>query len=452
MALNRISTEIIEVRLDAGDASQDLEAIEKRLEEVEKKVRGVDNATEKAGGGFSKLQAGITTAGAALAGLQAAAAAASAAIEAIKAPVSLAANFETQFAQVRTLNHEIGEDLKQQLLTLAKEVPQTAGDLTSAAYQAISAGIQPTDLMGFLTAASQTAVAAGGSLTEAVELLTAGVNSFGRQGETAASISNKLFATVRAGVTTIPELNAVFGRATAAASSYGVSVEEVLGAIAVLTKSGLPTSEAVTRVNATLKELSSESGTAAKALKEQGVQLGVTALKQKGFVGVLEEVNEATRGQAAEIARLSGRQEAVQGILKLTGENMTAFSSTVKTIRNDTTAAADANAILANTTNNLNAQFEAAREGAIRELGMTILPAFNELLIAMTEEIGNSGGAIEILGGAMELAVKAITAFVKSAKTIAITMAAAFGVRYAPLFLAQLAQMRAGLVAFRWVR
>ena len=449
MALNKISTEIIEVRLDgAAEAGQDLEAIEKRLAEVEKQVKGVDKATGQAGSGFSRLQAGITTAGAAFAGLQAAAAAAGAAIQAIRAPIALAANFETQFAAVRTLNQSIGDDLKDQLLALAKDVPQTAGDLTQAAYQAISAGIQPTELMGFLTAASQTAVAAGGSLTEAVELLTAGVNAFGRQGETASSISNKLFSTVKNGVTTIPELNAVFGRAAAAASSYGIGVEEVLGAIAQLTKTGLPTQEAVTRVNATIKELANESGTAAKALKSQGVEVGVTALKQKGLVGVLEEVNKATRGQAEELARLSHRQEAVQGILNLTGANMEQFSDTVQTIKNDVSAASDAQKIFADTTKNVNARFEAAKEGALRELGMQVLPALNELLIAMTEELSKSGGAVEALGDALALGVKAITVFVQNAKLVGVTLAAAFGVKYAPMFLKQLAQMRAGIVAF----
>lgn len=449
MALNKISTEIIEVRIDgAAQANDQLEEMDKRLRDVEEKVKGVDKATSKAGGGFSKLQAGITTAGAAFAGLQAAAIAAGSAIQAIKAPVALAANFETQFAQVRTLNRSIGDDLKNQLLTLAAEVPQTAGDLTQAAYQAISAGIQPTELMGFLTAASQTAVAAGGSLTEAVELLTAGVNAFGRQGETAATISNKLFATVKNGVTTIPELNAVFGRAAAAASSYGIGVEEVLGAIAQLTKSGLPTQEAVTRVNATIKELANESGTAAKALKSQGVELGVTALQQKGFVGVLEEVNRATRGQAAELARLSDRQEAVQGILNLTGKNMEQFSAITKEIKNDVTAASDANKILSDTTNNVNARFQAAAEGAMRDLGMQVLPALNDLLIAMTQSLGESGSAVDALGGALALAVKAVQVFVENAQLIGTTMAAAFGVKYAPAFLAQLAQMRAGLVAF----
>ena len=148
MALNRISTEIIEVKLEGADkAEKQLDGLQDSLEGVEKSSKDVDKATGEAGGGFSQLQAGITTAGAAMAGFMAAAAAAGAAIQAIKAPVNLAIDFERQFAQVRTLNTQIGDDLKNELLSLAAEVPQTAGDLTSAAYQAISAGIAPTDVI-----------------------------------------------------------------------------------------------------------------------------------------------------------------------------------------------------------------------------------------------------------------------------------------------------------------
>ncbi len=449
MALNRISTEIIEVKLEGADkAEKQLDGLQDSLEGVEKSSKDVDRATGEAGGGFSQLQAGITTAGAAMAGFMAAAAAAGAALRAIKAPVNLAIDFERQFAQVRTLNTQIGDDLKNELLSLAAEVPQTAGDLTSAAYQAISAGIAPTDVIDFLKAASQTAVAAGGSLTEAVELLTAGVNAFGKQGETASSISNKLFATVKRGVTTIPELNAVFGRASAAASSYGVSVDEVLGAIAQLTLQGLPTTEAVTRVNAVLKELSNESGKAAKALKDQGVQLGVNALKQKGLVGVLKEVNEATRGQADATARLSGRQEAVQGLLKLTGDNMNAYAAIVQGITDDTTAAGEATQVMADTTDGAQKLFEAAKEGALRDLGNEVLPAVRDLFVSMTKEIGKSGNAISVLGAALRAGVKTIQFFVENLKPIAVGLAAAFGVAYAPAFIASLGKMRSAIVAW----
>jgi len=449
MALNKISEEIIEIRVDgAKEAEQEIDALSKGLKDVESSTKKADKGTAQASQGFTKLQASIATAGAAAAGFQAAMAAAGAAMSAIKAPINLAVDFETQFNQIKTLNSEIGDDLRTKLLELAKNVPQTAGDITSAAYQAISAGIDPGQVTEFLEAASKSAVAAGGSLTESVELLTAGVNAFGKQGETASSVADKLFATVKRGVTTIPELNAVFGRAAATASSYGIGLDEVLGAIATLTKQGLPTAEAVTRVNATIKELSREGGTAAKALKKQGVQVGVLALQQKGLVGVLEEVNKATGGQADQIAKLSGRAEAVGGMLALTGANMEGFRETVRGVNTDIGASGEAYDIMNTGTQGAINSFNSLKEGVLRELGEQTLPALNDLLRALSGALTDSGGGAKALGQVLSSFIKIGTFAIKNINEIAAALSAAFTYKYGPRFLAQLAQMRTAFLAF----
>ena len=449
MALNKISEEVIEIRVDgAKEAEQEIDGLSKGLKDVEQSSKKADKSTAQASQGFSKLQASITTAGAAVAGFQAAMAAAGAAMSAIKAPVNLAIEFETQFNQIKTLNSEIGDDLRNKLLDLAKRVPQTAGDITSAAYQAISAGIDPGQVTEFLEAASKSAVAAGGSLTESVELLTAGVNAFGKQGETASSVADKLFATVKRGVTTIPELNAVFGRAAATASSYGIGLEEVLGAIATLTKQGLPTAEAVTRVNATIKELSREGGTAAKALKKQGVQVGVLALQQKGLVGVLEEVNKATGGQADQLAKLSGRAEAVGGMLGLTGRNMEDFRSTVQGVNTDIGASGEAYDVMNSGTQGAINSFNSLKEGVLRELGEQTLPALNDLIKSLSVALQGSGGAAKAFGQGLAGIIKIGTLVVNNVNQIAAALSVAFTAKYLPVFISQLGKMRAAFVGF----
>ena len=449
MALNRISEEVIEIRVDgAKEAEQEIDGLSKGLRDVEQSSKKADKSTAQASQGFSKLQASITTAGAAVAGFQAAMAAAGAAMSAIKAPVNLAIEFETQFNQIKTLNSEIGDDLRNKLLDLAKRVPQTAGDITSAAYQAISAGIDPGQVTDFLEAASKSAIASGGSLTESVELLTAGVNAFGRQGETASSVADKLFATVKRGVTTIPELNAVFGRAAATASSYGIGLGEVLGAIATLTKQGLPTAEAMTRVTATIKELSRAGGTAAKALKKQGVQVGVLALQQKGLVGVLEDVNKATGGQADQLAKLSSRAEAVGGILGLTGRNMEDFRGTVQGVNTDLGASGEAYDIVSQGTQGTIDSFNSLKEGVMRELGEQTLPALNELLKSLSVAMNGSSNAAKAFGKGLASIIKIGTLVVKNIDMIAASMSVAFTAKYLPVFIAQLGKMRASFMAF----
>ena len=54
MALNRISTEIIGIKLEgAQEAERQLDELQDGLEQVEGSTRNVDRATRNAGGGFS---------------------------------------------------------------------------------------------------------------------------------------------------------------------------------------------------------------------------------------------------------------------------------------------------------------------------------------------------------------------------------------------------------------
>ena len=110
----------------------------KRMAELGQVVTGVDSAVNLASRAWHGLQR---------------------AMDAASGPVGLAIAFEHEFGQIQTLTDGAGDALEQGLLDLAGRVPQTAGDITKAAYQAISAGIDPTEAIGFLDAASKLAVA-----------------------------------------------------------------------------------------------------------------------------------------------------------------------------------------------------------------------------------------------------------------------------------------------------
>ena len=221
-------------------------------DDLRDKQRDLEDQSKKTGASLDGLKAGLVNVAAALQIAQAAVGALAAAMGALKAPVDLAISFEREFALISTLSTKVGKDLEQGLLDLASRVPQSAADITKATYQAISAGIDPGNVVEFLDAASKAAVAGNTSLTESVEALTTSVNAFKSQGVTAARASDALFATVKAGVTTFGELNASLGQASAVAT-YGVSIEEVGAAVASLTKLGFSTSDAITRINAAVK-------------------------------------------------------------------------------------------------------------------------------------------------------------------------------------------------------
>ncbi len=192
---------------------------QKDLDDLRRAQDDVRDGADGAGEGVDGLRAGLINLAAAVQLAQVGIQAFGAALQALRIPAQLAIDFERQFALVATLSDKVGADLERGLLELAGRVPQTAGDITQATYQAISAGIDVDSVVDFLDAASKAAVAGNSTLTTSVEALTTAVNAFESQGVTAARASDVLFATVKAGVTTFEELNASLGQASAVAAS-----------------------------------------------------------------------------------------------------------------------------------------------------------------------------------------------------------------------------------------
>jgi hypothetical protein len=202
-----------------------------------------------------------------------------------------------------------------------------------------------------------------------------------------------LFATVKAGVTTFEELNASLGQASAVAA-YGVSIEEVGAAVASLTKLGFSTADAITRINGAVKAIANPVGSAATQFKRLGIEVGIDRLQAVGLAGVLADVQKATGGSASQIAKLTNRFEAQQGLLGLLGTNYEGFESN---LRSTGAAAGSTDAAfekLSNTTQGAIDRFKSTAEGALRELGDAILPAINEAAESLNATLTTEGPAM----------------------------------------------------------
>jgi TP901 family phage tail tape measure protein len=269
--------------------------------------------------------------------------------------------------------------VRQDLLALAANLPSSASDVTKAAYQAISAGVQVSDVVPFLSEASKVAVGGATSLTSAVDLLTSATNAFRNQNLTAADAADSFFTAVKEGKTTIEEINAVFGRG-AAMAQFGVSIDEMNAALAALTKQGMPTAEAMTRLQALVKTIANPVGQVAKGFKALGFEAGVSRLQNEGLIAVLSDLQEKTMGSTEILGTLTRRQEANSAALGLLGNNYRETIETFEAFSEKSGAAAAANDIMADTVSGLINRFSALKEDVLRRMGEEVLPLVNEAL------------------------------------------------------------------------
>lgn len=357
--------------------------------------------------------------------IKGAAAAASGVLEGLVGkPARLAIDFERGIAAIRTLG-PLPADFERQILDLARRVPQTAGDIAKAAYDAISSGIDRADVPRFLEAASKAAIGGQVDLTTATNALAASLNAYKAQGLDATRAADVLFQTVNKGVITFQDIAGAQGRALATAANLGVSFEELNAAVATLTLKGVKPEAAYDRINSALKTLSATTGITQAAAKRYNVELGVSALQTKGLLGVLEDLHKQTRGSAAAIANMTDRQEAQQGLTILLGENLKTYRDNLASIQEAAGAASRATDVMEATTSGLIDLFKAEFEGLLIEVGKQLLPTLRLALLNLREALAGERGKaiITTLAGlgrlVLDLAEKLTRAALKAADFLA---------------------------------
>ena len=149
--------------------------------------------------------------------------------------------------------------------------------------------------------------------------MTTIVNAYGLAAKDAAHVSDVLFEIIKKGKTTGPELASSLGRVVSTAAVLGESIEEVGAALATLTKGGIDTNESVTALNQAYLLMLNPSKQAQKEAKRLGIELGAAAVRSKGFVGVLQDIQEKTRGNEEILASLTENVRALKAVLTLIG-------------------------------------------------------------------------------------------------------------------------------------
>lgn len=219
-------------------------------------------------------------------------------------------NFASKMAEVVTLSDEIETNLdsyKAKVIALTRSIPVMADESAAALYQIVSAGHDGADGMTILEQSAKAAVAGVTETATAADGITSMLNAYQKSASDAESVSDMMFTTVRLGKTTFGELAASIAQVTPTAAAYGVEMDQVLAAIATLTKSGVPTAQAVTQIR--------------QAIIAASKVLGDGAFEGRSLQEALGMIAEKAGGSESKLRALVPEIEAVNGMLGLTGIN-----------------------------------------------------------------------------------------------------------------------------------
>lgn len=315
----------IEIIFQGKDVS-----LSRTIKGIERDIGSIDSAFGGLGGHAAKLTKTLALTGAA--------AAAAATVFAAFA-VNEAADFQTAFSEITTLlklNSEQASKFKNDILSYASESSFGIEQITTATYNAISAGVDYEDSIDAVRKAEQLAVAGKAELIDTVNLLIPTLNAFAEQNLSSKDAADAFFTAVKDGKTTISELAAAFPKISATASAAGVSLDELLAAIAAITAGGANTAEAVTGLKAALSNIIKPSAQATETAKSLGIEFNATALKTLGLSGFMKNLQEKTGGNIEIMGKLFGSTEALNGVMTLAKDTSGVFAKSLDDMENKT--------------------------------------------------------------------------------------------------------------------
>lgn len=363
------------------------------------------------------------------------------------------AKFEDGFSDVVTLldksafgakKFEKGiSEMKSGILDLGAATGESFDVLNKALFDTVSAGVDAGDSLEFLSAATELAVAGATDTSIAVDGMTSAMNAFGLDASQATEIAQKFFVAQVGGKTTVEEMASGFGKAGATANAYGVSLDELLGAISAVTLGGVKTSAAYTGFNAVLAGIAKPTKDAAEEAKRLGIEFTTTALRTQGLTGFLDTLRNANGFTQKSVEKLFGSVEAQKVAFALTGSQADAYASQIEALGNKQKLAGDFSAALAvknATTAKAMAKLSQSTKALAITIGEQLAPSVNDIAKGLTslvqkfsamdestkENIGTLvKWGLAVTGGIAALAAAGVAALKISAIIAALT--AAFG-------------------------
>ena len=307
--------------------------------------------------------------------------------------------FQKAMLEVATLSKEVDGSLTEymnRVMDMIRDIPIAGDEAAKALYQIVSAGHDGANGMEILEVSAK---AATGGLTEtatAADAITTILNAYGMQADKAKSVSDKLFTTVRLGKTTFGELGTSIAQAAPIAASFGISLDDVLAAVATITKQGVPTSEAMTKIRAAIL------GTAN--------QLGDAAFQGRTFQEALQLINDKADGSATKMKELLGTDEALQAALALTGKNAKGASKDLVELGNSAGAAETAFKKMNDSTENQLVLLRNNITAALRPMGEEIMKQVAGIAERFNNAFSN-GDLVNTLSTLQDLLVVGATAW-----------------------------------------
>ena len=303
-SLRKCNEEILKQSNNFIKASQDLEKAGKNLEKVGGRI---DKVSSKVLGMSTAVLTGVGALGKAF------------------------MDTEEGFQKVNTLANLSDEEFtkyKDSAIQNSNELGVSLNDYNEAIYTAMSSGIDFANSQQFVNDANKLAVGGFTDVGKAVDVLTTIINAYGLEAEDSARISDILINVQNKGKVTVDQLASAMGNVIPTANLFGVNLENIGTAYAIMTSQGITAEVATTQINSTLNELG-DSGSQVAGILQEKTGKSFKQLMDEGYSlgDVLKIVEQYANENGIAFNDLWSSQEAMKGSTAMLNESFGDFNS-----------------------------------------------------------------------------------------------------------------------------
>ncbi|WP_217958075.1 phage tail tape measure protein [Acutalibacter muris] len=379
--LGELGNELRDAGVDTDHLTEENERLADSYERVKKnqeKLASIAQAQQKNNEAISKTKTQ-------LAGTLGTFAAVGAAIYA--GPVQKSIEFQTAMAKVGTIADQNVVPLSQmqkEIINLSNALGVNANAVAEDVYNAISAGQNTADAVGFVEKATMLAKGGFAETGQALDVLTTILNAYGKESSEAETVSNMLIMTQNRGKVTVAELSSVMGKIIPTANANNVALEQLCAGYSIMTARGIAAAETTTYMNSMLNELGKSGTTADKVLRQAaGGSFSELMAQGNSLADVLNILQTEADKSGKTLADMFGSAEAGKAALTLMANGVEGFNDEVSAMVDSTGAAQSAYEKMMDTTE---AKIEKAKT-ALSNLGIVLGNTFLPYVTTAAEKL-----------------------------------------------------------------
>ena len=255
-------------------------------------------------------------------------------------------SFDSAMSKVQAVSGATAEDMDK-LTEKAQEMgAKTKFSATESAeafnYMAM-AGWKTEDMLNGIEGIMNLAAAAGSDLATTSDIVTDALTAMGYKAADAGRLADVMAAASSNANTNVEMMGATFQYAASVAGSLGYSMEDVAVAIGLMANSGIKGEKAGTALRSIMQRLATDTGGAATAMHEMGVETTNADGTMRPLSNVMDDLRKAmanmTDEQKTATAKTIAGTEAMGGLLAIVNAAPEDYEKLTKAVKDSTGAA-----------------------------------------------------------------------------------------------------------------